>query len=67
MDIKMPEMDGIEATKRIKRLYPRLPIIALTAYARPDDKLHYMEAGFDNYLAKPIKPNDFIEVLKRYM
>jgi len=67
MDIKMPVMDGFEATKIIKSNFPEQIIIALTAYARPEDRTHFMQAGFDDYLAKPIKPNDFIGVIRRYI
>jgi signal transduction histidine kinase/ligand-binding sensor domain-containing protein/CheY-like chemotaxis protein len=67
MDIKMPVMDGFEATKIIKSIIPKQVIIALTAYARPEDRTHFMKAGFDDYLSKPIKPNDFMEVIKRYI
>jgi|WetSurMetagenome_2_1015567.scaffolds.fasta_scaffold06075_4 signal transduction histidine kinase/ligand-binding sensor domain-containing protein/CheY-like chemotaxis protein len=67
MDIKMPVMDGFEATKTIKENNPGQIVIALTAYARPEDRLHFMKAGFDDYLAKPIKPNDFMGVIRRFL
>ncbi len=67
MDIKMPVMDGFEATKNIKSLNPEQIVIALTAYARPEDRQHFMKAGFDDYLAKPIKPNDFLNVIRQYL
>jgi CheY-like chemotaxis protein len=64
MDIKMPVMDGFEATKIIKSNLPGQIIIALTAYARPEDRNHFISAGFDDYLTKPIKPNDFMGVIR---
>jgi signal transduction histidine kinase/ligand-binding sensor domain-containing protein/CheY-like chemotaxis protein len=67
MDIKMPVMDGFEATKVIKSKNKDQIVVALTAYARPEDRIHFMQAGFDDYLAKPIKPNDFIGVIRRYL
>jgi signal transduction histidine kinase/ligand-binding sensor domain-containing protein/CheY-like chemotaxis protein len=67
MDIKMPAMDGFEATKVIKSSKPDQVVIALTAYARPEDRLRFMEAGFDDYLTKPIKPSDFRGVISRYL
>jgi signal transduction histidine kinase/ligand-binding sensor domain-containing protein/CheY-like chemotaxis protein len=67
MDIKMPLMDGFEAAKIIKSNNPKQIIIALTAYARPEDRARFMEAGFDDYLSKPIKPNDFKSVIRRYV
>lgn len=67
MDIKMPVMDGYEATKIIKRKRPDQVVIALTAYARPEDRTYFMSAGFEDYLSKPIKPNDFLGVIRRYI
>ncbi len=55
MDIKMPVMDGYEATQLIKTERPDLPIIALTAYAQPDDRKKVYQAGCDAYLAKPVE------------
>jgi signal transduction histidine kinase/ligand-binding sensor domain-containing protein/CheY-like chemotaxis protein len=67
MDIKMPVMDGFEATKIIRSIDPNQIVIALTAYARPEDRMRFMEAGFVDYLSKPIKPYDFISVIKGYI
>ncbi len=59
MDIQMPGMDGIEATRHIRAMdLPNTPpIVALTAYSLPGDKEKFMEAGMDDYLAKPIRKN----------
>lgn len=54
MDIKMPVMDGLEATRRIKATHPELPIIALTANAFDSDRQQAFEAGVDEFLSKPI-------------
>jgi CheY-like chemotaxis protein len=54
MDIKMPYMDGYEATRIIKQLYPKLPVIAQTAFALTQEKKRALKAGCDNYLSKPI-------------
>jgi CheY-like chemotaxis protein len=67
MDIKMPVMDGFEATKAIKSQYPSQIVIALTAYARPEDRVRFQEAGFNDYLTKPIKPQEFLRVIQRYL
>ena len=66
MDIKMPDMDGFEATKIIKAKNKDQCVIALTAYARPEDRTLFNEAGFDDYLAKPVKPLDFMGVIGKY-
>jgi CheY-like chemotaxis protein len=67
MDIKMPVMDGYEAMRVIKKIRPHLPIIAQTAFALSQDEEVAMDAGFDNYLSKPIDKNHFIEVLSNYL
>ena len=67
MDIRMPEMNGYEATRLIKEFRPKLPIISLTAYAMPDDRKKSTDAGCDDYITKPIKPNEFIDKLKEYL
>jgi len=54
MDIKMPVMDGLEATKKIKETHPSLPIIALTANAFDSDRQMAFDAGCDEFLSKPI-------------
>ncbi len=54
MDMNLPVIDGYEATRQIKQLRPELPIIAQTAHALSEDKIHCIEAGCDEYMAKPI-------------
>ena len=74
MDIHMPEMDGMDATREIIKLYDgaaagsdgRPPIIALTANAFPEDREEYLEAGLDDYLAKPFEREDLDEVLDKW-
>jgi signal transduction histidine kinase/CheY-like chemotaxis protein len=67
MDIKMPEMNGYQATSIIKEINPSLPIIAQTAYAMAEDIIRGKNAGCDDYLAKPIKPELLINTLRRYL
>jgi len=67
MDIKMPLLNGYEATKRIKKNRPELPIIAQTAYAMISDKLEADKAGCDGYLSKPIKIYQIQEVLQQHL
>lgn len=67
MDIKMPIMDGYTATKIIKAFNPKLPIIAQTAYAMNGDKEKSRQAGFDDFIDKPIIQDHFIKVIGDYM
>lgn len=63
MDLKMPIMDGYEATRRIKKLRPDLPVIAVTAFAMTGDEQKALEAGCDQYLSKPIMEIDLVKIL----
>jgi len=67
MDIRMPVMDGIEATKQIKLLRPDLPIIAQTAYAFEDEKTKILAIGCDEYLAKPIDNAKLTLLINKYL
>ncbi len=60
MDIRMPVMDGLEATKKIKETFPKLPVIAQTAFALESDRKMAMNEGCDDYIAKPIRRNDLV-------
>ncbi len=66
MDVLMPEMDGIEATKKIKAIKPNLPIIALTAHALKSIKEEVLSAGMNDYITKPIKIADLERVLNKF-
>jgi CheY-like chemotaxis protein len=70
MDIQMPEMDGIEATRIIRDsvtecFNPNIPIIALTAYAMKGDKEKFLKAGMDHYVTKPIDFDSLVEKINQ--
>ena len=65
MDIKMPIMDGLEATRKIKELRPELPVVALTANAFDSDRQLAMEAGCSDFLAKPVSSEACLKTIKR--
>lgn len=67
MDIQMPEMDGIMACKQLKKTYPNLPIIALTANVMSDDIKEYKLAGFDGYLGKPLAQAELYAELHKFV
>ena len=70
MDVQMPEMDGVEATKRIRALPgrpARLPIVALTAHAMHGAREQYLGAGMDDYVSKPIDRIELVEVVRRLL
>ncbi len=67
MDIKMPVMNGYDATIQAKKINPQLKIIAQTAYALGEDKYKCYEAGCIDYIAKPICKDNLFEVLERHI
>jgi len=70
MDVQMPEMDGLEATKKIREKQnsgnfpPKIAIVAMTANAMQGDREKCLGAGMDDYLAKPVRPEDIRKVLE---
>ena len=70
MDWQMPVMDGHEATVQIRlqeKSGTRLPIVAMTAHARPEDRERCLAVGMDGYISKPIRPQELLEVLERHL
>jgi CheY-like chemotaxis protein/HPt (histidine-containing phosphotransfer) domain-containing protein len=69
MDIQMPEMDGMETTRRLKSLNLAAlpPIVAMTAYAMKEDRERFLAAGMDDYLAKPIRAQQIIAMVSRWV
>ncbi|MGF7137946.1 response regulator [Roseimarinus sediminis] len=67
MDIRLPGIDGFEATRQIKKIRPELVVIVQTAYALSNDRLKAFEAGCDVYLTKPLQVAQLFEVLQNYL
>ncbi|HBL75027.1 MAG: hypothetical protein A2W90_07470 [Bacteroidetes bacterium GWF2_42_66] len=65
MDIKLPLMDGLEASRQIKKIRPELPIIVQTAYALNNERQKAMEAGCDDYFTKPIQIEVLMEKIEK--
>ncbi|WKY47876.1 PAS domain S-box protein [Eubacteriaceae bacterium ES3] len=65
MDIQMPEMDGMEATQRIRKFNKQIPIIAVTAHALEGDRERFLANGMDNYVSKPIKLENLIDAIEK--
>jgi CheY-like chemotaxis protein len=69
MDVQMPDMDGLQATREIRALADprkaRVPIVAMTAYAMKGDQSRCLDAGMDAYLSKPVDADELIETIQR--
>ncbi len=66
MDIKMPIMDGYDATKEIKKIRPELPVVAQTAYSTQEDIEKALAAGCDDFIAKPVDRKILTPILNKY-
>ena len=67
LDIKMPKINGLDATREIRKLNKKIPIIAFTAYAMPADQQKAKKAGCTDFIAKPIKKDKLLEKLDHYL
>ena len=69
MDVQMPEMNGFEATKAIRQMEgekKHIPIVAMTAHAMKGDKERCLKAGMDDYIAKPIEPQELFDTIEKW-
>ena len=66
MDIRMPEMNGLEATREIHKTHPDIPIVAQTAYAQITDRKEALDSGCNEYISKPISPVELKSILLKY-
>ncbi len=67
MDINMPNLNGIEATREIKKIRPELPIIIQTAYVLSDEKKRSIDAGCDEFLTKPVNISQLLTTLDQLL
>ncbi|KKL07719.1 hypothetical protein LCGC14_2583210 [marine sediment metagenome] len=68
MDVQMPEMDGLEATRAIRdKGFDSIPIVAMTAHAMKGDREKCLEAGMDDYITKPIKREIVFDILEKWV
>jgi len=66
-DIAMPDVDGYDLIRQVRQIDARLPAVAVTAYAYPQDRLKALAAGFTAYCAKPIDATHFLRVVRNVM
>ncbi len=71
MDVQMPEMDGFVATRNIRNpqscvLNPNIPVVAMTAHAMKGDREKCLAAGMDDYVSKPVRPEELLDVVQRW-
>lgn len=67
MDIRMPELNGYDATRQIKSFRKSLPVLSITAYAMSEDELKSVDAGCDEYISKPVKPAKLLDLIDGYI
>jgi CheY-like chemotaxis protein len=69
MDVQMPDLDGLEVIRRLRRLpdagVASIPVIALTALAMPGDRERCLEAGADEYLSKPVRLKELVNLIQK--
>ena len=66
MDIKLPDINGFELTKIIRTINSKIPIIAQTAFALSGDRENAIEAGCTDYISKPVKREDLLNMISNY-
>jgi CheY-like chemotaxis protein len=69
MDIQLPDLDGLEVTRRIREseAYGKIPIVAVTSFAMAGDRKRAIEAGCTGYIEKPINPKTFLDEIGKYV
>lgn len=67
MDVRMPRMGGVEATREILELDPEAKVIALSAFAQEENNFDPSSVGFVDYMTKPIRKDELIAIVKKYL
>lgn len=67
MDIQMPLLNGFDATRAIKKIDPKVPVISQTAYAMAEDRGKSIAAGCDDYISKPISSQKLLSLIDKYL
>ncbi len=67
MDLQLPDINGLEITRMIREIDQNIPIIAQTAHALAIDRERSLNAGCNDYIAKPIRKNDFLAIVQQYI
>lgn len=67
MDIRLPKLNGLVATREIRKTNPRIPIIAQTAFAMQSDREMCLSAGCDEFIAKPFRRQELMRILARFV
>ena len=67
MDVEMPEMDGIEATKAVRAMGIKTPIVAITAHAFGSEVQKCLDMGMNDYISKPVKPESIATAIEKYL
>ena len=69
LDIQLPELDGVEICKQLRKIekFKDVPMIAVTSFAMKGDKERILNAGFNEYISKPIRVQEFRELVKSYL
>jgi two-component system cell cycle response regulator len=66
-DIHLPDLDGVEVARQLRKMFPAVPIVAVTALAMIGDQERLLANGFDGYISKPLDPKTFVPTVQAYM
>lgn len=67
MDIRLPKVNGYDATQKIKEINPSIPIVAITAYAHSQGIIDCFDAGCDDFIAKPFEISKIVKIVEHYL